>query len=288
MKFLELTLAAVLATTSVHAQNVTINWAVAFIGGLPGTYPPTFDSQPSPACLVAVTKSLAAAESACALSDIPRMDLISLGPGVPVPASQYPNLLSNVKTFTAAFCTTACGTALQDYAKAAVAACGTTAIYYSNSTSVFPADIQILIDEQVKLSCSHDPTLNQKDVSSYCPVVLSKSVIQMYESNAYSVSNAMFTDAALRTLYCTPCAAQHAKAYASFVGANYVSGSGAPSAFANESALIESWVSSCPTVVTPAADGVLIATPLSSAASSYGVNTGFALLAGFAAVASML
>ncbi|RKO83198.1 hypothetical protein BDK51DRAFT_30799, partial [Blyttiomyces helicus] len=147
MKTHTLALAAALATTSVTAQDSSTpdlsQFGIQLIGGLPGTYPATYSQQPSPSCLNVLTTSLAAASSACALSDLPNSSSLSNPLAV-----NFNQMVQNLEVFSAAFCTVACGNALKAYTSAVVAGCGSEQIYFAEASAVYPGDLETLINEQ--------------------------------------------------------------------------------------------------------------------------------------------
>ncbi|RKO86054.1 hypothetical protein BDK51DRAFT_48337 [Blyttiomyces helicus] len=261
MRSFELALATLPATTSVTGQGFSTPAAVqlgisSLIGGLPGTYPATYAQQPSPTCLNAITSALAAASTTCALNHLPSPSFQSNSLNI-----NFNEEIQNLEVFSTAFCTTACGAALKNYASAVVAGCGTEQIFYQDALAVYPGDIQTLLNEQVLLTCSQDPSKGSTSSESNC------GVIQMNIA-ANIVKSLSFSSNTTSQLFCNPCGAQNAKAYQSIAAAKYADTT-LDAKFGITANKLAGIIASCPGgPPTPVADGVLSATAVSGAPAS--------------------
>ncbi|RKO85439.1 hypothetical protein BDK51DRAFT_31547 [Blyttiomyces helicus] len=247
MKSFEVALAAMFATAFVTAQIPDLPQLVS--SGLPDTYPASYSQQPSTACLTAITTSLAAASTVCALADVPSYRKGS------IPLADLDSHIHKLEVFQAAFCTTACGAALKAYTNAVI------------------------------ISCSRDPTMNHSSVASTCGIVQVNIVFEMIKRGSpgsdpisqlfcnpcgaqfakacQSIANGTYHDTSINSKY------QNA---ADQIGGYIAQCPGGPPTPATNGVL----------------SATALSVPATSSASSYGVRSRLAFLAALAAIGAML
>ncbi|RKO90437.1 hypothetical protein BDK51DRAFT_50390 [Blyttiomyces helicus] len=183
MKSFELALAAILSTSSAKAQIQNFSQIVGLM------------ELPSPPCLAALTSSLAAAEALCSLANIPSFSNLPNPPSL-----NFLNALSErAMDFSSAFCTYACGSALNAYIVAVNSGCRSEKIHFRNAPAVYPADIGHLLKQQ-------DVFQDIFSVTSYCGNVQIGLLYDMVQNNS-------FTNNTLGKMFCNPCGAGDAGAY---------------------------------------------------------------------------